>query len=168
MSETVRTPDVAGTTAPIADQSISEEKISALASAINFDDPALTISYGSKTMNEIAKFADDLLGNVRVKDAGPVGDSLQELMLKVKDIDVTEIASPKKSVLSSIPLIGSLFGSVEKTLARFDTLLDQVEGISAHLEDAMLGLLKDIQVLEQLYGYNQAFYEDLTAAIKAE
>ena len=167
MSETIHTPDVAGTTAPIADPKISEEKISALASAINFDDPALTISYGSKTMNEIAKFADDLLGNVRVKDAGPVGDSLQELMLKVKDIDVTEIASPKKSVLSSIPLIGSLFGSVEKTLARFDTLLDQVEGISAHLEDAMLGLLKDIQVLEQLYGYNQAFYEDLTAAIMA-
>lgn len=167
MSETIHTPDVAGTTAPIADKGISEEKISALASAINFDDPALTISYGSKTMNEIAKFADDLLGNVRVKDAGPVGDSLQELMLKVKDIDVTEIASPKKSVLSSIPLIGSLFGSVEKTLARFDTLLDQVEDISAHLEDAMLGLLKDIQVLEQLYGYNQAFYEDLTAAIMA-
>ena len=96
-----------------------------------------------------------------------MGDSLQELMLKVKDIDVTEIASPRKSVLSSIPLIGSLFGSVEKTLARFDTLLDQVEGISAHLEDAMLGLLKDIQVLEQLYGYNQSFYEDLTAAIMA-
>ena len=167
MSETIHTPDIADTTAPIADKGISEEKISALASAINFDDPALTISYGSKTMNEIAKFADDLLGNVRVKDAGPVGDSLQELMLKVKDIDVTEIASPKKSVLSSIPLIGSLFGSVEKTLARFDTLLDQVEGISAHLEDAMLGLLKDIQVLEQLYGYNQAFYEDLTAAIMA-
>ena len=167
MSETIHTPDIADTTAPIADKGISEEKISALASAINFDDPALTISYGSKTMNEIAKFADDLLGNVRVKDAGPVGDSLQELMLKVKDIDVTEIASPKKSVLSSIPLIGSLFGSVEKTLARFDTLLDQVEDISAHLEDAMLGLLKDIQVLEQLYGYNQSFYEDLTAAIMA-
>ena len=147
MSETIHTPDIADATAPIADKGISEEKISALASAINFDDPALTISYGSKTMNEIAKFADDLLGNVRVKDAGPVGDSLQELMLKVKDIDVTEIASPRKSVLSSIPLIGSLFGSVEKTLARFDTLLDQVEGISAHLEDAMLGLLKDIQVL---------------------
>ena len=110
MSETIHTPDIADTTAPIADKGISEEKISALASAINFDDPALTISYGSKTMNEIAKFADDLLGNVRVKDAGPVGDSLQELMLKVKDIDVTEIASPKKSVLSSIPLIGSLFG----------------------------------------------------------
>ena len=167
MSETIHTPDIADTTAPIADKGISEEKISALASAINFDDPALTISYGSKTMNEIAKFADDLLGNVRVKDAGPVGDSLQELMLKIKDIDVTEIASPKKSVLSSIPLIGSLFGSVEKTLARFDTLLDQVEDISAHLEDAMLGLLKDIQVLEQLYGYNQSFYEDLTAAIMA-
>lgn len=152
---------------PVADKSISEEKISAFASAINFDDPALTIQYGSKTMNEIARFADSLLGNVRVKDSGPVGESLQELMHKVKDIDVTEIANPKKSVLSSIPFLGSLFGSVEKTLARFDTLLDQVEGISAHLEDAMLGLLKDIQVLEQLYGYNQVFYEDLTAAIMA-
>ena len=46
MSETIHTPDIADTTAPIADKGISEEKISALASAINFDDPALTISYG--------------------------------------------------------------------------------------------------------------------------
>ena len=153
--------------APMPDAAPSEQKVTAIASAINFDDPTLTISYGSKTMNEIAKFADSLLANVRVKDAGPVGASLEELMGKVKDIDVTQIAKQEKSLLSSIPLIGGLFNSMERTLARFDTLLDQVEGISDKLESAMFGLLKDIQVLEQLYTYNKNFYEDLTAAIVA-
>ncbi len=152
---------------PIKDDRVPEEKVLALASTINFDDPSLSISYGSKTMNEISRFADTLLGSVRARDAGPAGESLQTLMLKLKDVDVSEIANPKKGFFASLPVVGSLFGAVEKTIARFDTVLEQVESISGNLEDAMLDLLKDIQVLEQLHEFNRTLYEDLTAAIMA-
>lgn len=145
----------------------ADAKVRAAAAQINFDDPALTMAYGSKTMADIAKFADSLLSNVRVKDAGPVGESLSDLMLKVKDVNLEQIARQKKSVWQSLPLIGGLFDSVGRTVAQFDTVLEQVDGISDKLEDAMLSLLKDIEILEQLYDHNKNFYEDLTAHIQA-
>lgn len=167
MTEQAPAPATGVAVGPIKDDSVPEEKVLALADTINFDDPSLTISYGSKTMNEISKFADTLLGSVRARDAGPAGESLQTLMLKLKDVDVSEIANPKKGFFASLPVVGSLFGSVEKTIACFDTVLEQVESISGSLEDAMLDLLKDIQVLEQLYEFNRTLYEDLAAAIMA-
>ncbi len=148
-------------------QQISEAKVTAALKEIDFSDPTLSISYGAKTMGELSKFADSLLGNVRVKDSGPVGTSLLELMAKIKTIDIGGIASPKKGFLASLPLIGSLFDSVGRTVARFDTILGQVENISRKLEESMFSLLKDIEILEQMYALNKVFYEDLSAYIEA-
>ena len=146
---------------------VPQTKIAQAQSEINFNNPTLTLSYGAKTMDEISKFADSLLGSVRVKDSGPVGQGLSELMLRIKDVDIDQIAQSKKGFLESLPLVGRLFNSIERTVAQFDTVLEQVEGITKKLEEAMFGLLKDIQVLEQLYGHNKNFYEDLTAYIEA-
>ena len=59
---------------------INESSVRLAANQINFNDPNLTLSYGAKTMREISEFADSLLGNVRVKDSGPVGQNLAALM----------------------------------------------------------------------------------------
>ena len=146
---------------------IAEAKVREAAAAIDFSDPTLTLSYGAKTMEDIAKFADSLLGNVRVKDSGPVGENLAELMLKVKDVDLEAISGEKKSFLESLPLVGRFFNTVERTVQQFDTVLSQVDGISEKLEDAKFSLLKDIEVLEQLYTHNKSFYENLSAHIQA-
>ncbi|MBQ9452469.1 MAG: toxic anion resistance protein [Desulfovibrio sp.] len=146
---------------------IAEAKVREAAAAIDFSDPTLTLSYGAKTMEDIAKFADSLLGNVRVKDSGPVGENLAELMLKVKDVDLDAISGEKKSFLESLPLVGRFFNTVERTVQQFDTVLSQVDGISEKLEDAKFSLLKDIEVLEQLYTHNKSFYENLCAHIQA-
>ena len=146
---------------------IAEAKVREAAAAIDFSDPTLTLSYGAKTMEDIAKFADSLLGNVRVKDSGPVGENLAELMLKVKDVDLDAISGEKKSFLESLPLVGRFFNTVERTVQQFDTVLSQVDGISEKLEDAKFSLLKDIEVLEQLYTHNKSFYENLSAHIQA-
>ena len=152
---------------PLENLQVEESKVKAASAEINFENPTLTLSYGAKTMDEISKFTDSLLGSVRVKDSGPVGEGLSDLMLRIKDVKIDQIAQPQKSFLESIPLVGRLFNTMERTIAQFDTVLEQVEGISKKLEDAMGGLLKDISVLEQLYAHNKTFYEDLTVYIKA-
>lgn len=153
--------------ATIDNAQVSEQKVQTLASSINFDDPTLTVTYGTQTMNEIAHFADSLLDKVRVKDSGAVGESLSALMDKVKGIDITGIAKHEKGFLESLPLIGGLFNSLDRKIASFNTLLEQVEGVSSKLEEAMFSLLKDIQILEQLYANNKDFYCDLSACIEA-
>ncbi len=146
---------------------INESSVRAVAGMIDFNDPNLTLSYGSKTMTDIANFADSLLGEVRVKDSGPVGQSLAELMQQVKGVDITKMTSHEKGFLESLPIIGRLFDKVQKTRVQFDTVLNQVEGISKKLEESQFTLLKDIQVLDQLYDHNKSFYEELSAYIQA-
>lgn len=141
-------------------------KVHALANAINLSDQSLSMTYGAETMKNIANFADSVLERVRAKDAGPVGETLTDLLLKVKTLDISAF-SKQPGLLERLPLVGSLFNSVSRSIASFDTLSGQVETVTAKLDEAMVGLLKDIEVLEQLYEHNRAFHNDLAIHIAA-
>ncbi|MDL2267629.1 toxic anion resistance protein [Desulfovibrio sp. OttesenSCG-928-G15] len=138
-----------------------------LAKSINLEDSALTLTYGSDTMTDISRFADDMLGRVRAKDAGPVGENMTNLLLKVKEVDINELSGEKKSFLESLPIIGNLFSSVERRMAKFNTLAGEVEGIAQKLDSSMISLLKDIEVLDQLYKHNKDFHDKLSVYIDA-
>ena len=142
------------------------DRVQALAASIDLRDPGLSVTYGAKTMTDISKFADDLLGRVRAKDAGPVGETLTELLMRVKDLNLSEMGQ-KPGFLESLPVIGSLFNSVDRSVAKFDTLAGQVESIAAKLDQAMVGLLRDIEILEQLYDHNKNFHNELSLFIAA-
>lgn len=143
------------------------ERIQAVAASINLDDPALSVTFGTETMKDIAGFADGILTKVRAKDAGAVGGTLTELMVSVRDMDLDELDPKNSGFLQRLPVIGSLFNPVKRSLAKFSTLAAQVEVITGKLEEAMVGLLRDIEVLEQLYEHNKTFHNDLTVYIEA-
>ncbi len=139
-----------------------------LAQSINLKDQSLSITYGAQTMKDIAQFADTMLSRVRAKDAGPVGDSLTNLLLKVREVDLSSLSQGGDSgFLASIPIIGTLFNKAQRSIAQFNTLAGQVEEISAKLDQAMVGLLKDVEVLEQLYTHNKNFHQNLSLFITA-
>ena len=54
---------------------------------------------------------------MQAKDSGELGESLTNLILKVKDVNVSEVmGSP--GFLQSLPLVGSLFSSAKRTVAK--------------------------------------------------
>ena len=142
-------------------------RVAAIEKSINIGDPSLTVTYGAQTMQEISRFADDLLARVQAKDSGQVGETLTDLMVRVKGIDVSEIAGGKRGILERIPVIGSFFDSMERTIAKFNTLSEQMSVITDKLEEAMVGLLRDVNVLQQLYEHNEKFHHELSAYIEA-
>ncbi len=149
-----------------AEEAADKAKLEKAASEINFKDPSLTLSYGSKSMDAIAKFADSILSRVKVRDSGEVGGELSTLLGKVRGVNVSAIAE-KPSALASLPLIGRLFDRTQAVMSRFSTVSEEIGKIKEKLEDSQLSLLKDIEVLEQLYARNGEFYQDLTAYIQA-
>ena len=171
MTDTLSAPAVPAAadslSAPFASPALPEERIQAVANSINLDDPALSVTFGTETMKDIAGFADSILSKVRAKDAGGVGETLTDLMVSVKDMDLDELDPANAGFLQRLPLIGSLFNPVKRTLAKFSTLSAQVEVITGKLEEAMVGLMRDIEVLEQLYEHNKSFHNDLTVYIEA-
>jgi len=144
---------------------VEKTAIQKLVQSIDFEDPSLSVTYGSDTMSEIANFADSLLSNVRAKDAGPVGDSLTSLMVQVKSFDVDEMG--KKTLMERMPVIGSFFDSAKRQMAQFKTVTEQIAVIAETLDTAMVGLLKDVHILEQLYDYNKKFHYELSLYIAA-
>lgn len=146
---------------------VDASRVAAIERSIDIGDPSLTVTYGAQTMQEISRFADDLLARVQAKDSGQIGETLTDLMVRVKGIDVSEIAGDKRGILERIPLIGSFFDSMERTIAKFNTLAEQVSVITDKLDDAMTGLLRDVNVLQQLYEHNEKFHRELSAYIEA-
>ncbi|MBE1236692.1 toxic anion resistance protein [Phaeovibrio sulfidiphilus] len=134
---------------------------------ISLEDPSLPVTYGVRTMREISKFSDGLLERVRARDAGEMGELLTDLMLNVKGIDLSAFGKEKKGFFRSLPVIGDLLGSAEREVAKFDTLAKQVDVISRKLDSSIVQLIRDIEVLEQLYNNNLTFHKDLTAHIEA-
>lgn len=143
-----------------------QDRLENILTTINIVDPALSISYGAQTMGEISRFSSSMLDRVKAKDAGMIGEELTNLRMKVKEFDVGSIGN-KKSFWSNIPVIGRLFNTVDHALAHFETLNTQVEKISARLDDAMVGLLRDSETLEQLFQHNKKSYYEMNLYIMA-
>jgi len=143
-----------------------QERLENIVSTINIVDPALSISYGAQTMGEISRFSSSMLERVKAKDAGMVGEELTNLRMKVKEFDVSSI-DKKKSFWSGLPIIGRLFKTVDHALAQFESLNTQVEKIAARLDDAMVGLLRDSETLEQLFQHNKKSYYEMNLYIMA-
>ncbi len=64
-----------------------------------------------------------------------------------------------------------MFGKTERpikqTLTEFERISIQVERIGVQLERAQIQLIKDVEMLEDLYSHNRGFFEELATAIAA-
>ncbi|MDX7986966.1 toxic anion resistance protein [Xenorhabdus sp. 12] len=148
-------------------EQVDREKVNALVEKIDIFQPAAVISYGAKPMGEIARFADSLLENVRSKDAGEVGKKLSDLVVFVRENGVLTEEEKASGFLRKLPLIGGLFKKVERISIDRKSLTQQVDTISGHLDRSMTNLVRDINVLEQLYARNLNFYRDITLYVEA-
>jgi uncharacterized protein YaaN involved in tellurite resistance len=143
-----------------------QQEVQQLIEQIDINDPVLSLSYGAKTMNGISRFSDALMEQVRAKDAGAIGEQLTDMLGKVKSVDLTAF-DKKPGMLASIPLIGKLFNRVERSLMEYQTLAQQVEGITRKLDEAMVDLLRNISTLEQLFTRNRDFFQQINLHIIA-
>jgi len=144
-----------------------EARIQEIVTTIQINDPTSFLTYGSKPMSEIAKFSDTLLSRIKTKDAGEVGGQLSDLVLKIREYDPMSKEEKASGFLANIPVIGGLFRQVEKTKIDHTTLTSQVDIIASHLDNSMVGLLRDNEQLAQLYDKNLDYYRELNLYINA-
>lgn len=143
-----------------------QEKAKAVAAGIDLADTQAVIQFGAGAQGRIASFADTILTEIRNKDSGYVGEVLGGLVMKIKEIDVGSLGAGG-SFWSNIPLIGGLVDSVRRFIARYEKLSVQIEKIVMELETARMNLLKDITMLDALFGKNVEYLKDLDIVIAA-
>ncbi|AWK43734.1 toxic anion resistance protein [Photorhabdus laumondii subsp. laumondii] len=146
---------------------IDQEHINTLIEKIDISQPAAVIGYGAQPMGGIARFADTLLENVKTKEADEVGQKLSDLVMFIREHDALSPEEKSSRFLRKLPLIGGIFKKVERTMIDQKTLTQQVDTIATHLDSAMLNLLRDITVLDQLYDRNLGFYKEISLYVEA-
>jgi uncharacterized protein YaaN involved in tellurite resistance len=137
------------------------KKAKDLATKIKIEDSNAILSYGVGAQSKISGFSDQMLQQVRSKDAGEVGNNLQDLLFKIKDLDVGSFTSNKGGFLHK------LFNSAQKFMAKYDTLEKQIDKIVDQLNSAKMTISKDIVTLDQLFKKNEEYMGDLDVFIAA-
>jgi uncharacterized protein YaaN involved in tellurite resistance len=141
------------------------QKARAIADAFKIDESQAIIEYGTSAQRGIGQFSAGLLDEVRAKDTGFVGEILTDLMIKVKDANVDGLTASGE--LSQLPLIGPLFDSFKRWVAKFEKVNVQIEQIEDELDRAQRALTKDIVMFDQLFEQNKNYFDELNVYIAA-
>jgi len=156
------------TTKELALSSLNEEQkkqVKKIQDGIVITDSQEIIQYGSGVQSKLSDFADSLLDQVKAKDAGHAGETLTELMLTVKKLDVDSLS--KESLMSKIPLLGNFVSGAKRFVAKYQSIEHHIESITDELSDARMQLLKDITLLDALFEKNSEYLLDLDLYILA-
>jgi uncharacterized protein YaaN involved in tellurite resistance len=166
-------PDAAGAALPVAgDQPAAGplspadlQRVADISRQVDVGDTQAVLSYGLPAQSRIANFADSLLGDVRNKDAGTGGEALQDLLKKVREIDVDALSAG--SGKAKIPILGRFANTFERFSARYQKVATSIEKIIDALERSRMGLLKDMTVLDKMYELNLDYLKQLDVYIAA-
>ncbi|QOR66967.1 toxic anion resistance protein [Cytobacillus suaedae] len=123
------------------------------------------ISYGTPAQSKLLSFSHSMLDHVQKKDAGEVGDIINELMKKLHDVNPDELKTEKPSLLSRV--FGKVTSSVQEVLSKYQKTGAQIDRISVKLEHSKNGLMADIAMLEKLYEVNKEYFDTLNIYIAA-
>jgi uncharacterized protein YaaN involved in tellurite resistance len=140
-------------------------RVQEIKSQINVEDSQAIITFGVGAQRDISAFADNVLNEVRAKDSGFAGDILTDLVIKVKEIDVDSLKKP--GFMSKIPFFGNLVNSFKRFIERYERLSVQIEKIVNELDDARMNMLRDITLLDNMYGKNLDYMNNLDLYIAA-
>lgn len=142
-----------------------KQQIAKIRESIDFTNSQAVIQYGVGVQRELSEFSDSVLNNVKNKDTGYVGDLLSELVIQVKDLDVTK--SSEGGLLNKIPFIKEAKHSLEKLKERYEKVEVQIDRIEGQLEKARMEMLKDINMFDTMYQKNLSYFKELQLYIAA-
>lgn len=155
-------------TKTIQQHSFSDEerhRINQLAQTIEPMNHDALMSYGTEAQGKMSQFSHRILDEVRTSDVGPVGESLNGLMKKLKTVDPDAFDQSNQSLLKRI--FKRSKASVNELFSRMQSVGAQIDRISVELEQHKTNLKTDIELLDQLYDQNKAYFDELTLYIAA-
>ena len=146
---------------------LTEEEKQAIDEFIAKIDPKNTtqiLEYGSSAQNNISKFSDSVLENVKTRSTGEVGDLLSSLVVEIKEFD-TDI--PKGEPKGLAKLFNSAKKQLQKLITKYNKIDNNIDKIEKQLENHKLQMLKDITMFDQMYDKNLEYFRQLSLYIIA-
>ncbi|MFC5463214.1 toxic anion resistance protein [Lederbergia graminis] len=131
-------------------------------------DPAnhqAVIAYGTQAQGQLLNFSTHMLDHVQNKDIGPIGDILNDLMSKLRDVNPDELTPEKKNFFAK--MFGRISNSIQEIMSKYQKTGAQIDRITVKLNQSKQTLVDDIKTLEQLYEKNKEYFHALNIYIAA-
>ncbi|KAB2480005.1 toxic anion resistance protein [Staphylococcus arlettae] len=142
-----------------------QKKIEELSSSIIPMDHDGLLNFGTEAQSNMSQFSHRILNDVKTSDIGPVGDSLNGLMAKLKSVNPDELNPENQSKLKRF--FKRTKASVNEIFSKMQSIGSQIDRISIELDKHKTNLKKDVELLDQLYDQNKYYFDDLTLYIEA-
>ena len=123
------------------------------------------LSFGTNLQQNMSQFSHQMLDDVQSKDIGPIGDSLNPLMSKLKSVNPNDLDPNKQSRIKRI--FRRTKASINEVFSRMQSVSSQIDRITIQLEKHKGNLTKDIDLLDGLYDQNKRYFDDVTLYIAA-
>lgn len=122
------------------------------------------LQFGASAQNNISKFSDTVLQDVRTRSTGEVGNLLSNLVVEIKEFDSDVPTEEKKGVLG---IFNSAKKQMEKLLAKYNKVENNISTIENQLENHKLQMMKDIAIFDTMYEQNLQYFKELSLYIIA-
>jgi uncharacterized protein YaaN involved in tellurite resistance len=123
------------------------------------------IAFGSSAQAELQVISQEMLQDVKNKDAGPAGDSLRKIVTTIRGFSAEELDLRRESSWWE-RLLGKAAPFAE-FVAQYEDVQSQIDRITEELLTHETRLLKDVKSLDILYAKTLAFYDELALYIAA-
>ncbi|MDU9321090.1 toxic anion resistance protein [Staphylococcus coagulans] len=150
------------------DKHLSEQdrqKINSLSAQIEPLNHESLLKFGANAQTQLSTFSHQMLNEIQSKDVGPIGDTLEQLMKKLKEVDPESLSQKDDSFLKKI--FKRSKNSMQQLFSRMQSVSAQVDRISIEFDKNKSLLVKDIQMLDGLYQQNKDYFDILNLYIQA-
>lgn len=142
-----------------------QEQAEELAAQIDVEDAQSVITYGAPAQTKLSEFSQSMLAHVQAQDIGPIGDTLTDLMYRLNQANPDELRAGEGNFFQK--MLGKVKQSVFELTAKYQKIGAQIDKIAIKLNYEKDGLLKDNELLEQLYHKNKDYFDALNLYIAA-
>lgn len=141
------------------------QKVQSLADQIEPLNHDSLLKFGSNAQTYLSHFSHQMLDEIQSKDVGPIGETLEQLMKKLKEVNPDELSQQNDNFLKK--LFKRSKNSMQQLFSRLQSVSAQVDRISIELDKNKALLVKDIQLLDGLYQQNKDYFDVLNLYIAA-
>ncbi len=139
------------------------EQVNSLKDQIDIRNSQMLMQYGAGAKQNIADFSENILSHVRAKDSGEIGNLMTELVVKVQGLDFESLEKEK----GLMGLLKKGEARLKRFIGQYEKLETQIDIIEGKLDDARMGMLKDIGMFDTLYQKNLEYFKQLQIYIAA-
>lgn len=162
--EVVTEYDIVADRQKMNEELVNSQEVDALVSTIEVDNLESIVSFGAQTAEEISKASDIVLNSMNMSQ---LDDSSEMLNTLAKIMDKFDIEEIKDNPGLFEKLFGNLKKKLEKILAKYHTMGEEVDKIYVQLKQYESEIKQSNRKLDEMFNANVNYYHDLVKYILA-